>query len=107
MAAASAFETGRLTDVWVPAGKDSLGNVRYRRAQFDVLLWDISGTPETFVVPLGLERAHSVTAQLVQDHAANFGQEFGYYSADSIVVEPHTADGLQDSVLSLHTFGPV
>ena len=44
------FATGRLTRVVHPVGKFANGDNRYRRAQFDFLKWNISGTEEGYVL---------------------------------------------------------
>lgn len=109
MAEASIFENGRLTDVWTPAGRDPGGALRFRRANFDVLLWAASSAnvPEHYVVPLGLERISGADVALKADGSPQIGQDFGYYSADSLVIDTHQGDGMSDTLQSLHSFGPV
>lgn len=106
MASAAEFEAGKLTDVWAPAGRDSSGQVRYRRARFDVLVSSLGGSPETYVVPLGSDALYNNDVAVKSDHSAQVGMEFGYYTGDSLFVEQHAGDG-SDNVLGLHTFGPV
>ena len=104
MADASVFETGRLTDVWTPSGKDQFGQTRYRRANFDVLTWTVNSIPETYVLPLGLERINSAEVVLKDSQT---GHEFGYYTADSLILEQHQGDGMSDTLPALHSFGVV
>lgn len=109
MAEAAIFENGKLTDVWAPAGRDAGGAVRYRRANFDVLLWAASSTnvPEHYIVPLGLERVSAADIVLKSDGSLQVGQDFGYYSSDSLVIDTYQGDGMSDTLQALHTFGPV
>ncbi len=104
MADASVFETGVLTDVWVPLGKNALGNQRFRRANFDVLNWDPTGVgaPSTFVVPFGLERISQ--AEIVLKDTGQVGIEFGYYGGESLFLDPSQGDG-SDSVIGCNSFG--
>lgn len=109
MAEATVFETGRLTDVWTPAGRDPGGAIRYRRANFDVLLWAASSAnvPENYVLPLGLERTSGADIALKADGSPQIGQDFGYYSSESMILETYQGDGMSDAIQSLHAFGPV
>ena len=101
------WEAGRLTDVWFQVGKSDEGNVRYRRANFDVLSWaqSLTGAADTYVLPLGWERYS--TLEIALKDSWQVGQEFGYYGGDSLYSEPHLGDGQSDSVTALHTFGYV
>lgn len=106
MSTAKDFLTGRLTAVYSPAGNDAAGQTRYQRANFDVLEWapNASDRRTTYVVPLGTNRISS--DDLGISPAAEVGREFGYYTLNSLVIEPHTGDG-SDSWIGLHSFGPV
>lgn len=109
MAEASFFETGRLTDVWTVAGRDAGGALRYRRAPYDLLLWQpaSANVAENYVVPLGIERVNSADVVLKADGSPQIGQEFGYYSGDWVVIDPSSGDGMSDTLQALHSFGPV
>lgn len=106
-------EKGRLTQVLHPHGTFSDGSPKFRRANYDLLEWSsVAGRKmETFVVPLGFER---ITHSDLNDFAAgqdtgdatDIGQEFGFYTGRSIVIEPHEADG-SDSWKGLQFFGPI
>ncbi len=100
------WEAGRLTDVWTPVGKSDEGNQRYRRANFDILLWSSTAgaPPETYVAPLG-DRITGVDVALKESWQT--GHEFGYYGKDSILTETHMGDGASDAVTALHDFGYV
>ena len=98
------FSTGKLTAVYSTVGKRSNGETRYRREGYDVLSWDAGGVdPETYIVPLG-DRVSSGGANL---NDAQFGMEFGFYDLQPLVIEPHVANGSQDTWASLHSFGYV
>lgn len=100
------FTTGRLTAIYTPAGKDAAGQDRYARASFDLLEWaDTSSSRRaTYVVPIGTTRVDP--GDVIDSPAAEVGREFGYYTLNPLVIEPHTADG-SDSFIGLHSFGPV
>lgn len=106
MSTAKDFLTGRLTAVYTPAGNDAAGQTRYQRANFDVLEWSPKAGDRrtTYVVPLGMTRID--TGDIAGSPAVEVGREFGYYTLNSLVIEPHTADG-SDSWAGLHSFGPV
>ena len=109
MADAAFFENAKLTDIWNPIGRDpNTGAMRYRRANFDVMTWvaSPSNPPETYVVPLGMERTNSADINLKSDDGRQVGMEFGYYGGDSMVIDTNQGDG-SDSVQGLHSFGPV
>lgn len=101
------WEAGRLTDVWMPVGVSDEGNVRFRRANFDILQWAsvLNGAPDTYVVPLGTDRFP--TSEVALKGTWQVGQEFGYYVKDSLYTETHQGDGQSDSVTALHNFGYV
>ena len=104
------WEKGKLKAVYQPAGRRENGELRYRRANFDVLEWTAPGASrsDTFVVPLGLVRIVSADTNLnANDGDAQLGHEFGYYDPEITVVEPHEGDGRGDSWKSLHCFGYV
>lgn len=107
MAEATVFESGKLTDVWTPVGRDAAGTARYRRANFDVLLWAAASgaVAEYYVVPLGIERTNSAEIALKSDGSPQIGQEFGYYNSDSLMLEVHQGDGMSDTLQALHSFG--
>ena len=108
MADASVFEQGQLNVVWSFVGKDSNGNDRYRRAPFDILNWSSdAGYPQTYIVPLGLERVSAADVVLKADGSLQIGQEFGYYTGYRFVIDPSQGDGMGDTLQQLHTFGPV
>lgn len=106
--AESIWEGGRLTDVWTPVGRDAGGAARFRRANFDILNWvSGTGTPDTYVLPLGIERVSAADVVLKADGSGQLGQEFGYYGGDSVVLETHQGDGMSDTLPALHAFGPL
>jgi hypothetical protein len=102
------WEAGRLTDVWTPVGRDAGGAPRYRRAHFDILNW-VSGTgvADMYVLPLGTERVNSADIVIKNDGSGQIGQEFGYYSSESMLLDPSQGDGMSDTLQALHTFGYV
>lgn len=108
MAEAAVFETGKLTDIWSQVGRDAGGAPRFRRANFDILLWAAASgvVAEYYVVPLGLERSNSADIALKPDGTGQIGQEFGYYSGDSMFLDPSQGDG-SDTIQGLHSFGYV
>jgi hypothetical protein len=101
----SIWENGKLISIWTPIGKRQNGEAKYRRANYDLLKWakTASTIEETYIVPLG--NRISSNAAALQD--AQYGMEFGFYSLERRVIEPHEADGTKDSWDSLHTFGYV
>ena len=105
---ADQWQTGQLTQVFNPVGADANGNVRFRRAPFDLLLWGPAGSdPEFFVNTRGFESITSATIQLLENDgdALQVGHEFGYYTKDSVVIEPHCGDGDGDDWHSVTIFG--
>jgi len=109
MAEAAVFETGRLTDVWTAVGRDAGGTARYRRANFDVLLWSAAtgAAAEYYILPLGTERTNAAEIVLKADGSPQIGQEFGYYNGDSMFLDPAQGDGMSDTLQALHSFGYV
>ena len=105
--AESVWESGKLTDVWYPVGRSDSGNLRLRRANWDILLWTAPGasSPDTYVVPFGGDRFTSPDVGL-RTSDWQIGTEFGYYGTDSVQIEPHETGGI-DSIQSLHNFGYV
>lgn len=106
------WESGRLTAVYHPVGTRSDGELRLKRANYDVLEWQGPGATRTstYVVPLGFER---VTDSDLEDYihsdardAIEVGQEFGFYQKGVAIVEPHQADG-SDSWVGLQFFGHI
>lgn len=102
----TAWESGILTDVWVPVGKSDEGNRRFRRANFDLLTFSATGgAPDTYVLPNVGDRFTNQEINLKETWQV--GHEFGYYGKDSLFTEPHLGDGKSDGVFSLHNFGYV
>ena len=103
------IDTGRLTEIFHPIGIFDNGERRYKRANYDLLEWaSVAGRKmETFVVPLGFERITDADLNdfdHLSDEAIDVGQEFGFYTGDRIIVEPHQSDG-SDSWIGLQFFG--
>ena len=100
------WEKGRLRSVFEPVGKRANGEVRYRRANFDVLEWasTATGDAELYVIPLGFGRIEPGQFN-VPVHDFNSGSEFGYYTLWRDIVEPHESDGKSDTWKALHGFG--
>ena len=101
------FATGRLTRVVHPVGKFANGDNRYRRAQFDFLKWDISGSEQQYVLVPPADRqmgsAESI-ASAVQIHEQ--GNEFGYYTNNAIVADVNGSHNFE-TWDGLHSFGHI
>jgi hypothetical protein len=107
---ADQWQTGQLSPVFIPLGNDAAGNERFRRAPFDLLLWTptAGGDPEFFVNTVGFgDSLSSATLGLLSDDgdAIQAGHEFGYYTTDQVVTEPHCGDGDGDDWHSVTMFG--
>lgn len=104
--AESVWAGGKLTAVYNPVGKTEGGEVRFRRAWFDVLLWaqTAGGRAETYVLPLGIVQA-SASELGILDADWEFGREFGYYGPGAHITEPNHGGGGSDSLFDLHNFG--
>jgi len=105
------WEDGVLKAVWYQIGKRSNDDSpKLKRANFDVLNWCPPGgtTVDTFVVPLGYTRItdEDLNDQVNDMGEIDFGQEFGFYSKQSYVIEQHEHDG-SDSIFGLNGFGYV
>lgn len=98
----SPYDVGKLKAVYHP-----VGTYGYKRAMFDFLTWSPDGVaaPDNYVVPLGLNRIAASDMNETNDRFEEYGREFGFYSLDHIVLEVHDGNGLQDTIVSLHTFG--
>jgi hypothetical protein len=102
--AQTVWESGKLTDVWAPVGRSDEGNVRFRRANFDLLNWSqTGGQQEVYVLPGVGDRFPGQEVNLKDSWQT--GVEFGYYGKDSAFAETHFGDGQSDSVFALHSFG--
>lgn len=106
--AESIWEAGRLREVFEPVGRRANGELRYRRAKFDVLEWAKTATSdaELYVVPSGFNRIEPGQFNVPLDDK-NAGSEFGFYSIGAHVIEPHEADGKSDTWKALHGFGAI
>ena len=102
----SNFETGRLTAVYAPYGKDSNNKLRYVRENYDQLEWVAPNATRsaTYAVPLGTIVGGK--DPLYQLGVEGLGREFGYYTLESIVADRHQHNG-SDSFVGLQFFGPV
>lgn len=101
------WATGQLTRVVHPVGKFANGDNRYRRAQFDILKWDISGTEQTYILTPPADKqdgAQESIASSVQQHEN--GTQFGFYRSETIIQQIH-ANHDTDSWTGLHSFGYV
>jgi hypothetical protein len=100
------FQAGKLTAVYAPVGRRANGELRYRRARFDLLEWAPTGVDAaTFILPLALTGIAADQLNL-DEPPERYGLEFGYYTVESIVLEQYQGDG-SDSWKGLHTFGPI
>lgn len=101
----SIWQTGKLTMVMHPVGKrEADQSPRYKRALFDVLSWTKPGQSlqEIYVLPIGFEATrYNIAGQ--QEH--QLGMEFGFYTGDVMVIEPHESAGQNDGWLGCHCFG--
>jgi hypothetical protein len=105
---ADQWQTGKLTPVFQPVGRRTSGETVYRRAAFDLLQWaPVAGNDEElFVSTHGFEALNSDAVNLLSDgDAISAGGEFGFYTLDQFVSEPHEGDGVGDDIQSLHGFG--
>ena len=103
------WQQGRIQEIVYTAGKDSNGNTRYVKASYEILHWGSTsgGIVEDYVIPKGFfaDPVAGLNIAGFQDEQAK--SEFGYYTPDRIVIEPHEADGKSDSWKALHSFGPI
>ncbi len=107
---ADVWESGRLTAVYHPAGFRTDGELKLKRANYDVLEWVGPGATRmsTYVVPLG--SGERITHSDINDYtnenrdALDVGQEFGFYQKRIAIVEPHEGNG-SDSWVGLQFFG--
>ena len=100
-----AWTNGRLSRVVHPVGKFSNGEDRYRRAQFDYLAWDITGTEQQYVLVPNADYQHGVQESInsaVQQHEA--GAAFGFYDGSTKIMEAEGSDDTE-SINGLHSFG--
>jgi hypothetical protein len=100
------WEKGTLRAVLQPVGRRENGEMRYRRALFDVLEWaSVEGQPrETYILPRGIVAVTGTDVNALNE-ADEIGREFGYYDAQPLIIEPHEGDGKSDSWRALHAFG--
>ncbi len=112
------WQRAKITSVFSPVGTHSNGDVKYIRRKFDVMRWKKPGgtEDETFVVsptadsspPISLlENANRPGLRDVVDEGLS--QDFGWYTADRLVValnhDPKNGD--DENLLDFHFFGPV
>ena len=110
--AESVWQAGKLRAVYQPAGRRINGEARYRRANFDVLEWTPPGASQSssYVLPLGTVRVVAGEMNISAtngDGDSQFGQEFGYYEPEILVVDLHEGGGQGDTWKDLHSFGYV
>jgi hypothetical protein len=100
------WESGKLTQVFHPAGSWDSGQRRLKLANFELLQWarELGGVSEQYVVPVGIA-TFQATDLGVAVREQETGREFGFYDGSpSLVVDYHQADG-SDNILGLHSFG--
>ena len=101
---ASIWANGRLKAVYHQIGKHANGQPKYRRAQFDFLIWDSDGdgVPEQYVNVGYTETAASEINDTGQEHEV--GSFFGFYEPGYEILDPHGHHD-EKSWPALHAFG--
>jgi len=108
--AENVWQTGRLTEVFFPAGRNENDqSPRYQRAPFDILQWKgTNGTDfETYILPLGHEVPNSTALSLAGALDHQVGMEFGFYTGERLYLETSQSGGQDAGWFGCHAFGPI
>jgi len=99
------WNNGELTRVLYRLGSKSDGTPRFRRAPFDFLYWDFSGSREGYVV-IPTADAHIPDSSQVNDSLQTWegGHLYGYYGVEEKVLTAEGREGL-DTWAGPHSFG--
>jgi len=106
----NAWQTGKLRQVFYPAGIHANGEARYSRCNYDILRWKEPGATvaqEYVVSPTADSFLNGVHINDIALLDEGLSQYYGFYDLMPELVEPHRTVGDGDSVFDLHFFGPV
>lgn len=102
----NAFQKGELTEVIYPVGTSERGEVRYKKANFELLQWKPPGASleELYIITTSPAEFDIGQLNLAGHQDFQNGSDFGFYTGNQVILEPHQADGSDSGWRGVHGF---